>query len=574
MAHPRNEAVLVLLLVCCASATAQAAEITRLDGGGNRIEVRDPAPLLTPVSITQSIDPNSLVDGISVACTSGDVARNNSWLRVFDLDGDHGLGCEFCVESIDYGIELAVGPQNITANLYCLADGLPFLYAFMQLVGTNTVPQPDSILQFFNIPVEGCCDPETESLVVELRSEDCVDLGTCTSLFLGMNDLGQIAPTYISADDCSVIDPIDLADLGFPDAHAVMIVNGTEASLLYENTQFVDVPAADGNGTLQVVPPPPNGGLQPTSEGFDYTDVTLQYTTGPGDVGLVTLDWKIERPFGVCESGYKGFTHSSVDGFITVGGGAAINDVVLVQNTTSVLGSNAVAAATPPFPGGHFNAGPAVGTQFGPLSDVFQGKLRQEGILVIVVPPGAPVGATYTFSIPGSFHSMIAVDVDEDGVLDHLDNCPADHNPSQEDGDHDLLGDACDLCPEHHNPGQSDLNADGEGDHCDTDDGLIYIRWQPLQFVEWQQEAGFDAWNLYRGDLEVLVNTGVYTQASASNPLALRECGLHQTSWQDDATPEPGHCAMYLVTGTTGEVEGGLGSDSSGTERPNTNPCP
>ncbi|NQV37515.1 MAG: T9SS type A sorting domain-containing protein [Candidatus Marinimicrobia bacterium] len=40
----------------------------------------------------------------------------------------------------------------------------------------------------------------------------------------------------------------------------------------------------------------------------------------------------------------------------------------------------------------------------------------------------------------------LVIDSDEDGVLNHLDNCPDDYNPNQEDVDGDLMGDVCDAC--------------------------------------------------------------------------------------------------------------------------------
>ena len=75
-------------------------------------------------------------------------------------------------------------------------------------------------------------------------------------------------------------------------------------------------------------------------------------------------------------------------------------------------------------------------------------------------------------------------DADGDGVLDAVDNCPADANPGQEDADGDGIGDACDAmpndfdndgfddgvdnCPLTSNPGQEDADGDGVGDACDN----------------------------------------------------------------------------------------------------------
>ena len=79
------------------------------------------------------------------------------------------------------------------------------------------------------------------------------------------------------------------------------------------------------------------------------------------------------------------------------------------------------------------------------------------------------------------------VDTDTDGVLDCVDNCPSNYNPTQADLDRDGLGDACDPdidgdgvlnsadnCPSTYNPTQTDTDHDGIGDACDPclNDGI------------------------------------------------------------------------------------------------------
>jgi hypothetical protein len=59
-------------------------------------------------------------------------------------------------------------------------------------------------------------------------------------------------------------------------------------------------------------------------------------------------------------------------------------------------------------------------------------------------------------------------DIDLDGVINTLDNCPCISNPLQEDTDGDGFGDPCDNCATKNNPDQSDIDGDGIADACDN----------------------------------------------------------------------------------------------------------
>lgn len=164
-------------------------------------------------------------------------------------------------------------------------------------------------------------------------------------------------------------------------------------------------------------------------------------------------------------------------------------------------------------------------------------------------------------------------DFDLDDKGDICDNCPTEYNPTQDDFEGDGVGDACDNCYDTFNPTQSDLDADSEGDHCDLDDGMIYINFKEKNRVRWQDEVGFDSWNVYRGDLAVLRAEGSYTQVVGSNPLAGRSCDRVSSFWQGIGVPDPGEAAFFLTTGVTAGLESTLGATSAGLDRPNTYPC-
>jgi DNA-binding beta-propeller fold protein YncE len=65
---------------------------------------------------------------------------------------------------------------------------------------------------------------------------------------------------------------------------------------------------------------------------------------------------------------------------------------------------------------------------------------------------------------------VLKMDSDDDGVLDHLDNCPTVPNADQADADGDGRGDACDTCPSISNAAQAERTAcitvEDEGRSC------------------------------------------------------------------------------------------------------------
>jgi hypothetical protein len=199
------------------------------------------------IGITQSVDPYTIEAGASVACSGGGFTTENAWLRLFDLDGDHGLVGAFHVDSVDWGMETVTGSLDITVNVYCLDEGLPFLYAFMELKGSAATPVADEELTFHNTAVGGGCDSATEDMAVELFGDDCEILGTCTLYWIGMNDLGETGPTYIASASCGIPDPWHLFDPN----HLVMVVHGLGGTP--GDGGDPDVPATTGIGAMLAV---------------------------------------------------------------------------------------------------------------------------------------------------------------------------------------------------------------------------------------------------------------------------------------------------------------------------------
>jgi hypothetical protein len=221
--------IIAVLVLACAVVTAQAASWETSGQTGSA--VKDIIHPLAPRQMTQSVDPNTIVAGTSVACGSAGIQTENSWWRLFDLDGDHGYTGQFCVEDVDYGVENVIGPINTDIYVHCLDSGLPFLLQFLTLVGEAHQAQPDAALEFFNIALPGgtCCDTASQDMAVQIgNDEDCSTTGNCLTYYIGCNDLGETGPTYLTSESCGVIDPVTTGGIGFPQAQLVMVVNGTD----------------------------------------------------------------------------------------------------------------------------------------------------------------------------------------------------------------------------------------------------------------------------------------------------------------------------------------------------------
>ena len=238
-----------LVLVFFVGSAGAAEQITT-----NTLEVTQgvglPPASAAPVSFTQSTDPVTIDALNSVSCNAGGLHADNSYLRRFDLDGDHGVVTPLTVLSIDTGVEVSAGagggPQPVTANLYTIASGDALLFGNLALIGSAAfnMPGDGSVdLTVVNIPVVGFVDdPFGKDLVVELFTPDGQAVGH--SFFLGSNAAGQIGPTFLASAACGVNEPADVASLGFPTMHWVLTVNGdTVTSTPVEETTWATVKA-------------------------------------------------------------------------------------------------------------------------------------------------------------------------------------------------------------------------------------------------------------------------------------------------------------------------------------------
>jgi len=179
--------------------------------GGETVLVSDPSDVAT-------VSPGS------VACSASGLHADNSYWRSFDLVG---LG-EINITSIDIGIENATsgtgGTQPIIIRVHRIANGDDLPGAALTLVTESITTVSDLLGGVANFPIAANLDAATDDLVVEINTPDGQDAGH--AFFIGSNDSVQNRDFYLSAADCGINAPTSVADIGFPDMHGIIVVNG------------------------------------------------------------------------------------------------------------------------------------------------------------------------------------------------------------------------------------------------------------------------------------------------------------------------------------------------------------
>ena len=157
-------------------------------------------------------------------------------------------------------------------------------------------------------------------------------------------------------------------------------------------------------------------------------------------------------------------------------------------------------------------------------------------------------------------------------VCDGLDNDCDGTTDEGFDGDNDGVAACFDNCPGDANAGQENRDADLQGDACDLDDGVIEVRLVSNRQVRFQQEAGFAAYDVYRGGVRALHDTD--HDGAAQDYGACFAENLAGPAFDDTAIPPVGDGFLYLVTGRAANgAESDLGRASSGAPRPNAHDC-
>lgn len=208
---------------------------------------RPPAdPLDIAWSFTQNDEPDTIVPGWGTSCQLSGVTLDNHWWRLYELreiEIETGvfLTGDVCVKRVDYGVEISddgretnggvpLGPLSEQAQVGCMPLGTPPFPAFLPLDEVEIVDSatrasdyvgPGGPAEFRSFPVDGCCDAETESMLIGIGSPDnCTEdnygpggpgtppdgLPDCRSYKVGHNPFGGEGNTFIQSAGCALAD--------------------------------------------------------------------------------------------------------------------------------------------------------------------------------------------------------------------------------------------------------------------------------------------------------------------------------------------------------------------------------
>lgn len=191
-----------------------------------------PDAAVVPVTLSHSAT-SAIDDQQSLRCNDNENNTHtaNSYYRVFDLDALGVVG-DFDIEQVQVGVQEAASPgatQPLSVRLHTLEGN--FQLANLSPLGGVDLDVPNQALTLLDVPIAATA-PAGSVLVVEVFTPSGVDGGH--SFWVGVNDDGQTGPTYLSAPECGVNEPTDVAALAIDGIdttliHLVLSVTGTAA---------------------------------------------------------------------------------------------------------------------------------------------------------------------------------------------------------------------------------------------------------------------------------------------------------------------------------------------------------
>ncbi|MBW2527321.1 MAG: FG-GAP repeat protein, partial [Deltaproteobacteria bacterium] len=153
----------------------------------------------------------------------------------------------------------------------------------------------------------------------------------------------------------------------------------------------------------------------------------------------------------------------------------------------------------------------------------------------------------------GAVFVLFTADHDHDGFDENLDNCPAVHNPLQDDVDGDGVGDLCDNCVDVANASQDDADVDGEGDACEPVELQLQTTGTPAA-PAWNLRLQCGAYSVTDVAAAIVLPAG----STAPQTLVLNgaSVGTSSTSGPGLSAPQRSDAIYFTASGN-----GGVGGD-------------
>jgi hypothetical protein len=163
----------------------------------------------TPVSLSQTTN-NTTIIPIQIGCQAGGLTTENSWWRAYDL-APLNLPAGLSIKNVRFGIEkITGGPVPITARIWISNGAFPASTRTLAGQATATFAVQANTFGTISFP-SAILVPANAIVVIELNCPDQRPFGR--SFFIGSNNLGESAPSYLSATACGVPNPTPIADL-------------------------------------------------------------------------------------------------------------------------------------------------------------------------------------------------------------------------------------------------------------------------------------------------------------------------------------------------------------------------
>ncbi len=174
-----------------------------------------------PETLTQNVNPDVVESG-SVACTpdEGVTTTDNAFARCYEVDQDITVNC------VDFGVESSTATQDITVTIYEDTDGsCPPDLASAQVLASKVIQVgviSNQIVTADFSDIGGVIVAAGTSMIVEVSNPDTSGV---SAFFIGSNNDGQTAQSYLRSDSCELFDWGTFASVGYPNVHIVQRID-------------------------------------------------------------------------------------------------------------------------------------------------------------------------------------------------------------------------------------------------------------------------------------------------------------------------------------------------------------